>query len=167
MTRWNTVALGVLLGLFWVAAPLVAEAGSWREAAAHAPAHGRHHRAAKVSRLGHSQAAARPGRVQKGKASIYAMSLQGRKMADGTRFNPASNAAASKTLPLGTTARVTNLRNGRATTVWVRDRGPHRAGRIMDVSPSSAGVLGMKRDGVAPVAVVPLAPPPAPTIQAH
>ncbi len=81
-------------------------------------------------------------------------------MADGTRFNPVSNAAASKTLPLGTMARVTNLENGRTATVQVRDRGPHRAGRIIDVSPGSAGALGMTRDGVASVAVAPLAPLP-------
>lgn len=80
-------------------------------------------------------------------------------MADGTPFNPASNAAASKTLSLGTTARVTNLKNGRTTMVKIRDRGPHRAGRIIDVSPESADALGMKRDGVAPVAIAPLTPP--------
>jgi rare lipoprotein A len=80
-------------------------------------------------------------------------------MADGTPFNPASDTAASKTLPLGTTARVTNLKNGRTATVRVGDRGPYKAGRIIDVSPGTAGALGMKNDGVAPVAVVPLAPP--------
>lgn len=77
-------------------------------------------------------------------------------MADGTPFNPASNAAASKTLPLGTMARVTNVKNGRTTMVRVRDRGPHRAGRIIDISPGSAGALGMAHDGIAPVAVAPL-----------
>ena len=77
-------------------------------------------------------------------------------MADGTRFDPASNAAASKTLPLGTTARVTNLRNGRSALVTVRDRGPYVAGRVLDVSPADARQLGMKRQGVAPVAIAPL-----------
>jgi len=67
---------------------------------------------------------------------------QGRKMADGTPFDPASNAAASKSLSLGTTARVTNLKNGRTTVVKIRDRGPYKAGRIIDVSPGSADALG-------------------------
>jgi rare lipoprotein A len=77
-------------------------------------------------------------------------------MADGTRFDPASNAAASKTLPLGTTARVTNLENGRSALVTVRDRGPYVAGRVLDVSPADARRLGMKRQGLAPVAITPL-----------
>ena len=80
-------------------------------------------------------------------------------MADGTHFDPASNAAASKTLPLGTTARVTNLANGRTALVKVRDRGPHVRGRILDVSPRSGQALGMRREGVAPVAVTPAVGP--------
>ena len=80
-------------------------------------------------------------------------------MADGTRFDPASDAAASKTLPLGTTARVTNLDNGRTATVTVRDRGPHVRGRILDVSPSSGAALGMRHDGVVPVVIAPAAGP--------
>ena len=38
--------------------------------------------------------------------------LRNRKMTDGNRFDPGSDAAASKTLPLGTTAKVTNVQNG-------------------------------------------------------
>jgi rare lipoprotein A len=88
-------------------------------------------------------------------ASVYAEKFRGRRMADGTRFDPVSNAAASTSLPLGTTAHVTNLKNGRTATVQVRDRGPHRAGRIIDVSPGSANTLGMDRHGTAPVLVAP------------
>ena len=62
------------------------------------------------------------GRVQHGKASYYGHEFDGRTMANGRRFRPNSKAAASKTLPLGTTARVTNLHNGRSTTVRVEDR---------------------------------------------
>src|SRR4051794_25773197 len=42
--------------------------------------------------------------IQRGMASVYAEKFRGRRMADGTRFDPGSNAAASKSLPLGTTA---------------------------------------------------------------
>ena len=45
------------------------------------------------------------GRKQAGKASFYAPSFQNKTMADGHRFNHAGQAAASKTLPLGTVAR--------------------------------------------------------------
>ena len=42
------------------------------------------------------------GRKGKGRASYYAHHFDNRKMADGQRFDPNTNAAASKTLPLGT-----------------------------------------------------------------
>jgi len=80
-------------------------------------------------------------------------------MADGGRFDPGSNTVASRTLPLGTQARVTNLRNGRSAVVSVRDRGPHHGGRILDVSPGVAARLGMPETGTAPVAVVALSTP--------
>lgn len=151
MTRWSTVALGALMALAWAGSLPAADAKTRHQLAAQA-----HQQPVAEPHRGWRSAAAHPGRVQKGKASIYATSLRGQNMADGTSFNPASNAAASKTLPLGTKARVTNLKNGRTATVEVRDRGPHRAGRIIDVSPGTAGALGMKHDGVAPVAVAPL-----------
>lgn len=70
------------------------------------------------------------------------------------------NNAASRTLPLGTTARVTNLDNGRSALVVIKDRGPYTSGRIVDVSPSTAEQLDMVEDGVVPVAVEPIALPP-------
>lgn len=103
----------------------------------------------------------RLAKKQKGKASYYSHRLSGRKMADGTRLDPASNAAASKTLPLGTKARVKNLDTGKSAVVEIKDRGPYVKGRIVDVTPKTAQQLGMKEDGVAPVEVQPIAPPPA------
>lgn len=98
-------------------------------------------------------------RVQRGKASYYAPNLAGRRMADGGRFDPRSDAAAHRTLPLGSKARVRNLENGRTATVTVRDRGPHARGRVLDVSPGTAERLGMKDAGVASVEVAPLEAP--------
>ncbi len=77
-------------------------------------------------------------------------------MADGTPMNPDSNVAASKTLPLGTKAKVTNLDNGKSAVVDIRDRGPYVDGRIVDVSPKVAKKLEMTQEGVAPVAVTPI-----------
>jgi rare lipoprotein A len=97
-----------------------------------------------------------------GKASIYANKFDGRRMADGTRMDPQDDNAASKTLPLGTTARVTNLETGQSAVVTIRDRGPHVPGRIVDLSPATAERLGLDRhEGVAKVAVTPLSLPPA------
>ena len=102
----------------------------------------------------------RSGRKQVGKASYYARKFAGRKMADGTPMKPHGDNAASKTLPLGTTARVKNLETGKSATVTVRDRGPYVAGRIIDLSPSTAREIGITRqDGVAPVEVAPIEVP--------
>jgi rare lipoprotein A len=94
--------------------------------------------------------------VQFGKASFYGKHFAGKKTASGERMSPSSLTAASKTLPLGTKAQVTNLQNGRSVAVTVNDRGPYVAGRVIDVSPRAAEQLDMKADGVARVAVEPL-----------
>jgi rare lipoprotein A len=99
------------------------------------------------------------GRKQKGRASYYAHHFTNRKMADGSRFNPNSNAAASKTLPLGTVAKVTNQQNGRTAVVQVEDRGPHAVGSVVDVAPKVADQLDMKKTGVTQVVVAPIAVP--------
>jgi rare lipoprotein A len=95
-----------------------------------------------------------------GKASFYAPMFAGRKMANGNRMNPHSNNAASKTLPLGTTAKVTNLETGRSAVVIIQDRGPYVPGRIVDLSPATAKEIGITpRKGVAMVVVAPIAVP--------
>jgi rare lipoprotein A len=63
--------------------------------------------------------------------------------------------AASPSLPLGTRAKVTNTETGKSVHVVVTDRGPYAKRRILDVSRAAADRLGMKRKGVATVAVKP------------
>ena len=101
----------------------------------------------------------RSGRKQKGRASFYATRFTHRRMADGRRMNPNANVVASKTLPLGTTAAVTNLVNGRTATVDVEDRGPFIDGRVIDLSPKVARELDIRKLGVVPVVVKPIAVP--------
>ena len=102
----------------------------------------------------------RTGRKRFGKASIYAPMFAGRKMADGTRMRPTSNNAASRTLPLGTTAKVTNLETGKTAVVTIHDRGPYVAGRIVDLSPATARDIGLDRHtGVTRVVVAPIVIP--------
>ncbi len=97
------------------------------------------------------------GRTRIGKASFYAASFYHRQMADGNRMDPRGLNAASKTLPLGTTARVTNLATGQSTVVQIEDRGPYVKGRIVDLSPATARKIGLtRRIGVVPVKVAPL-----------
>jgi rare lipoprotein A len=99
------------------------------------------------------------GRKQKGHASYYATKFAHRKMADGTAMSPQAHVAASKNLPLGTTAKVVNLRNGKTAVVRVADRGPFVAGRVMDVTFKVAQELDMTSRGVVPVEVKPIAVP--------
>jgi rare lipoprotein A len=96
------------------------------------------------------------GPAHVGVASYYGRHLIGRTMADGTPMRPESDSAASRSLPLGSSARVTNLRNGLSAIVTIRDRGPYVRGRIIDLSPRTARQLGMTSAGLAHVEVQPL-----------
>lgn len=89
--------------------------------------------------------------VQKGTASWYGPGFHGRKAASGERFNQHDLTAAHRDLPMGTRARVINLRNGRTVDVEINDRGPYVGGRIIDVSKAAAERLDMKRAGTTPV----------------
>ena len=102
----------------------------------------------------------RSGSRQVGKASFYADMFFGRKMADGTPMDPNDDNAASKTLPLGTKARVTNLATGQSAVVTIQDRGPYVDGRIVDLSPATAEKIGLTKEaGLATVEVAPIAVP--------
>ena len=99
------------------------------------------------------------GKTRTGKASYYSHKFAGKKMANGARMDPNSNNAASKTLPLGTKARVTNMSNGKSAVVVIKDRGPHVKGRIIDLSPATAKTIGAGKQGVVPVKVTPIEAP--------
>jgi rare lipoprotein A len=95
-----------------------------------------------------------------GKASYYARQFFGKPMADGAPMNPRGNNAASRTLPLGTVAKVTDVATGKSAIVRIEDRGPYIKGRIVDLSPSSARKVGITPHiGVAKVVVAPIAVP--------
>jgi rare lipoprotein A len=87
--------------------------------------------------------------AQSGIASVYARA--GAKTASGERAAPGALTAAHRTLLFGTRVRVTNRRNGRSVVVRINDRGPFVKGRIIDLSPAAARVLGIS--GLAPVTV--------------
>jgi len=97
----------------------------------------------------------RPPGSQRGQASVYSRRLAQHPMADGTPLDLNSDSAASPHLPLGSRARVTNLHNGRSADVVIRDRGPFVKGRIIDLTPKTARLLGF-RTGLRRVDVTPL-----------
>lgn len=102
----------------------------------------------------------RSGRKQIGEASIYSHKFSNKTMADGNKMDPQDDNAASKTLPLGTKAKVTNLETGMSTEVTIQDRGPHVKGRIVDLPPGKAKEIGLTlKEGVTKVEVAPVEVP--------
>jgi len=87
--------------------------------------------------------------AQSGIASVYA--YKGGKTASGERCSPAALTAAHRTLPFGSQVRVTNNRNGRSVVVRINDRGPFVKGRVIDLTPAGAKLLGF--DGLAQVSL--------------
>jgi rare lipoprotein A len=82
-----------------------------------------------------------------GVASVYHDPIT----ANGEHMNPNAMTAAHKSLPMGSVVTVHNKRNGRSVTVRINDRGPYVTGRVIDLSPGAARVIGM--DGLAPVSL--------------
>ncbi len=80
---------------------------------------------------------------QTGIAGIIPAELNGTKTSNGEVFDMNQMVATSKTLPLPTIARVTNLDNGQSVVVRVNNRGPFVNTRIMDLSPAAAKKIGM------------------------
>jgi rare lipoprotein A len=92
-----------------------------------------------------------------GTASWYGERHQGRKMANGQRFDRHKLTAASWYFPLGTTIRVVNVKNGESVVVTITDRGPNlRLHRILDLSEAAAERLGYVGQGLTPVFLYPL-----------
>lgn len=95
------------------------------------------------------------GKVLRGDASYYANFFQGRRTANGERYDARKLTAASRTLPFGTRLRVTRLDNGKSVIVRINDRGPFgRRRRILDLSRAAAKKLDMLRVGHAEVEAV-------------
>ena len=85
-----------------------------------------------------------------GVASVYSTESGGG-TASGQKLNPNALTAAHRTLPFGTKVKVTNKHNGRSVVVTINDRGPFVRGRVIDMTPAAARVLGFS--GLAQVSV--------------
>ncbi|MCX8012191.1 MAG: septal ring lytic transglycosylase RlpA family protein, partial [Desulfobacterota bacterium] len=75
---------------------------------------------------------------EQGVASWYGPDFHGKKTSSGEIYNMYNHTAAHKLLPFGTKVEVTNLENGRKTTVVINDRGPFVKNRVIDLSFSTA-----------------------------
>lgn len=92
---------------------------------------------------------------QTGMAGIIPTELNGTRTSNGETYDMAQMVATSKTLPLPTIAKVTNLENGQSVVVRVNNRGPFVNTRIMDLSPAAAGKIGLTNQSKVQVQVLP------------
>lgn len=95
----------------------------------------------------------KPATRQEGEASFYGDGFEGRETASGTTFRKDALTAASPTLPLGSTARVTNKETGKSVKVKINDRMPTKTGRVIDLSEAAAERVGITDSGTAPVRI--------------
>ena len=92
---------------------------------------------------------------QVGMAGIIPTELNGTKTSNGETYNTNQMLATSKTLPLPTIAKVTNLENGESVVVRINNRGPFVNTRIMDLSAAAAEKLGITNQAKVQVQVMP------------
>ena len=93
------------------------------------------------------------GDTLRGRTSYYANKFHGRKTASGVRFDNSKLTCAHKTLPFGTSLKITNLFNGKYVIVVVNDRGPYIGKRIVDLSKRAFREIDDLRKGVIHVMV--------------
>jgi rare lipoprotein A len=98
-------------------------------------------------------------RAEVGLASWYADRFQGRPTASGQPYDRGALTCAHRTAPFGTRLRITDLEGGRSVVVTVNDRGPHVAGRVVDLSRAAAERLDMLGRGLIRVRVERVAGP--------
>jgi rare lipoprotein A len=115
-----------------------------------------HHSHLATKSIGPSEDTSTLGSTHIVNSSWYGPGYAGHRTASGQRFDQSQPTAASKTLPLGSTVRVTNPKNGKSTEVKITDRGPAVPGRELDLSPAAAQQIGVKKAGVAPVEITPV-----------
>ena len=94
-----------------------------------------------------------PNYDEVGTASWYGDEFDGKPTANGELFDMRIASAAHATLPMPSIVEVTNLDNGRSIQVRLNDRGPFKAGRIIDLSRAGAQELGYMDQGTARVRV--------------
>jgi rare lipoprotein A len=93
----------------------------------------------------------KPLSVETGNASWYGAPYHNRRSSNGEIYDMHALTAAHRTLPLGSTVRVTNLKTGHFTVVRITDRGPFVEGRIVDLSLAAAKQADIWQTGVAKV----------------
>ena len=89
--------------------------------------------------------------IEKGIASYYGMSFEGRKTSSGEILRNEKYTAAHKTLKFGTLVKVTNTKNDSVVVVKINDRLPKSSSRVIDLTLGAAKKLNFIRAGLTPV----------------
>jgi len=97
--------------------------------------------------------------TEEGNASWYGAPFHGRKASNGEIYDMNKLTAAHRTLPFDSMVRVTNLNNGKTTTVRITDRGPFVDNRIIDLSRAAAQEIESIGPGIVPVRIEVLSGP--------
>lgn len=92
---------------------------------------------------------------QVGMAGIIPTELNGTKTSNGETYNMNQMLGTSKTLPLPTIAKVTNLENGESVVVRINNRGPYVNTRIVDLSAAAAEKIGITNQSKVQVQIMP------------
>ena len=94
--------------------------------------------------------------LEKGTASYYSSSMNGRKTSSGEVFQNSGFTAAHKSLPLGSYVRVTNLKHDSIVELKVNDRLSKSSSHVIDVTLAAAKKLNFVRNGITTVTVEPV-----------
>jgi rare lipoprotein A len=94
---------------------------------------------------------AKPIFTETGMASWYGAPYHNRRGSNGEIYDMHAMTAAHLTLPLGSIARITNVKTGSSAVVRITDRGPFVEGRIVDLSLAAAKALDVYLPGTAKV----------------
>lgn len=94
------------------------------------------------------------GYRERGVASWYGKKFHGHRTSSGEKYDMFGMTAAHKVLPLPSYVKVRNLRNGKAVTVKVNDRGPFLHNRLIDLSYAAAYKLGIVATGTGLVEII-------------
>lgn len=105
------------------------------------------------STAGFDDPTGKPVLTEFGAASWYGPPYHNHAGADGTIFDQNAMTAAHRTLPMGSTVRVTNVATNQSVLVRITDRGPFVPGRVLDLSLGAAKAIGVWRPGVAEVKI--------------
>ena len=91
--------------------------------------------------------------TEKGSASYYSSSMNGRKTSSGEIFNNNLLTAAHKSMKLGTMVKVTNIKNDSTVVLKVNDRLSKSSSHVIDVTLAAAKKLNFVRNGIATVTI--------------